>query len=119
MSFNNIEHIEGFDALPLTHLNLRGNKIISLNGLQNLPNLIGLDISDNQVTELNFLRNLTTLMQLNAANNLIGSHITKELSDKSDQDIIDELLACLGSLNFLRQLNLSGNPLSVSLETYR
>ena len=70
LSGNQITEITGLDALTTLHeLKLGNNKITEIKGLDALTNLEALDLSDNQITEIKGLDALTNLHELNLVNN--------------------------------------------------
>ncbi|KAM9823970.1 LOW QUALITY PROTEIN: leucine-rich repeat and guanylate kinase domain-containing protein [Neosynchiropus ocellatus] len=68
---NMITSISSLDTLPLKHLNLRGNQLETMDGLENLTKLRILDLSHNRITSLIGFRNLQLLGVINVENNLI------------------------------------------------
>jgi hypothetical protein len=59
-----LHHISGLDNLPLRELNLSGNDIYTLHGLEKLPTLSVLDVSKNHITCLAPLRHCINLSYL-------------------------------------------------------
>ena len=74
LSFNLIENIENLDNLgqSLQKLNLKGNKIKKLNGLDNLTSLIELNLSKNIIKRLKGLQGLVNLRFLYLSSNKIS-----------------------------------------------
>ena len=72
LSFNNIEIVEGLDWLPLQKLNMMGNKIRNITGLENLNLLLDLNLSRNFITKLKGLQRLTNLRYLYISSNNIS-----------------------------------------------
>ncbi|XP_061768228.1 leucine-rich repeat and guanylate kinase domain-containing protein [Nerophis ophidion] len=95
LAYNNISSISSLDAVPLTHLNLRGNQLKGTEGLENLKNLQVLDLAKNHITNLSGLQNLHMLGFINLDEN--------EISEIEECKHIHDLL-------LLRELNLLGNP---------
>ncbi|KAM8740600.1 leucine-rich repeat and guanylate kinase domain-containing protein isoform 3-T3 [Acanthopagrus schlegelii] len=95
LEHNKISGISGLDGLPLTHLCLRGNQLVKIEGLENLKSLQVVDLSLNSIRSLSGLQNLHLLGSINLENNLIS-----------------EIQECkhIHDLFLLRDLNLQGNP---------
>ncbi|KAJ3031200.1 hypothetical protein HDV00_008483 [Rhizophlyctis rosea] len=98
MRNNSITQIEGLDGLPIKFLDLRYNHIRTLTGLQNLIDITDLLLSHNAITSLEPLQhqNHPNLHTLDLSYN--------SLSDSTEIEL-------LKSIPFLRNLNLSSNPL--------
>ena len=95
LSYNMIKEIEGLEGLLITELNLEGNKIVSLRGLTNCPRLSVLNIARNNIVSLAPLTTCLQLHNLNVSGNQI--HLIRQVE-------------FLSQLNWLKKLNLSGNP---------
>ena len=74
LAYNLIENIENLDELgpSLQKLNLMGNQIKRLNGLQSLTSLIELNLSKNKINKLKGLQGLTNLRYLYLSSNKIS-----------------------------------------------
>ena len=57
LSNNDIRSAEGLENLPITSLNLEGNKMENLDGCSNLSKLIKLNVSKNRLSSLNLFNN--------------------------------------------------------------
>ncbi|XP_055081662.1 leucine-rich repeat and guanylate kinase domain-containing protein [Periophthalmus magnuspinnatus] len=92
---NKISRISSVDKAPLIQLNLSGNKLTRIEGLENQLNLQVLDLSHNQISSLNGLQNIHVLCLLNLQKNMIS-----------------EIQECkhIRNLLLLRDLNLLENP---------
>uniref|UniRef100_A0A3B4AH53 Guanylate kinase-like domain-containing protein n=1 Tax=Periophthalmus magnuspinnatus TaxID=409849 RepID=A0A3B4AH53_9GOBI len=92
---NKISRISSVDKAPLIQLNLSGNKLTRIEGLENQLNLQVLDLSHNQISSLNGLQNIHMLCLLNLQKNMIS-----------------EIQECkhIRNLLLLRDLNLLENP---------
>ncbi|XP_030295321.1 leucine-rich repeat and guanylate kinase domain-containing protein isoform X2 [Sparus aurata] len=95
LEHNKISGISGLDGLPLTHLCLRGNQLVKIEGLENLKSLQVVDLSLNSIKSLSGLQNLHLLGSINLEKNLIS-----------------EIQECkhIHDLFLLRDLNLQANP---------
>lgn len=71
LSFNKIAKIEGLDGLNVQELNLEGNLIADLSGLDKLPRLSSLNVSKNEIMSLSPLVDCTQLRILKACDNRI------------------------------------------------
>jgi len=122
-SYNNLERVDSsFEFTPYVQfLNLSHNKIVQIPALVYLPNLKILNLSYNQLTNMpklnvesyrrlqvliindNFIEDISGLVRLDALLEL----------DISGNCLLDHaLLLPLCTLNALRYLNMSGNPLA-------
>jgi Leucine-rich repeat (LRR) protein len=122
-SYNNLERIDNsFEFAPyIQHLNLSHNKIFQISALVWLPNLKNLNLSYNQLTSIPKL-NVESLKRLQVLT--INANLIEDLSgiirldallelDLADNCLLDhQILLPLCTLNSLRYLNLSGNPLA-------
>ena len=74
LAYNLIENIENLDELgpSLQKLNLMGNQIKRLNGLDSLTSLIELNLSKNKITKLKGLQGLNNLRNLYLSSNKIS-----------------------------------------------
>lgn len=95
LSDNDINMIQGLDHLPLRELNLAGNNLLTLHGLDKLTELSYLDVSRNKITCLAPLRKCTNLTFLDAQHNQLN---------------IIRQVEFLQGLEWLRSLILLGNP---------
>ncbi|XP_061663318.1 leucine-rich repeat and guanylate kinase domain-containing protein isoform X2 [Syngnathoides biaculeatus] len=95
VAHNHVAGISSLDDVPLADLNLRGNRLKSTEGLENLSRLQSLDLSLNHISSLAGLDNLCMLGSINLEKNQIS-----------------EIEECkyIHSLLLLRDLNLLGNP---------
>ncbi|XP_051911427.1 leucine-rich repeat and guanylate kinase domain-containing protein isoform X2 [Hippocampus zosterae] len=95
VAHNRITSICSLDDVPLKDLNLRGNRLTSTEGLENLKRIQTLDLSVNRISSLAGLNNLHLLGSMNLERNQIS-----------------EIEECkhIQSLFLLRELNLLGNP---------
>jgi hypothetical protein len=71
LSYNNISKIQGLNSTSIRELNLSGNQINSLDGLQDLPNLTSLNVENNCVLSLFPLAECKNLTFINASGNKI------------------------------------------------
>lgn len=122
-SYNNLEVIDSsFEFTPyLQHLNLSHNKIYQISALVWCPNLKVLNLSFNQLTTIPKL-NVESHRRLQSL--IINDNLIEDISglvrldnllelDLSGNCMLDHsLLLPLCTLNALRYLNLSGNPLA-------
>lgn len=122
-SYNNLEIIDNsFEFTPyLQHLNLSHNKIYQISALVWCPNLKVLNLSFNQLTTIPKL-NVESYRRLQVL--IISDNLIEDISglvrldallelDLSGNCMLDHsLLLPLCTLNSLRYLNLSGNPLA-------
>lgn len=102
-SYNTIDtnqdgEIQLSEALEIRHLNLVGNNIASLSGINSFTNLTSLDCGSNQLTSLN-IDGLLNLTRLSCGENLLTSLDVSMLSNL-------RILGC--SFNNLTSLNLNG-----------
>lgn len=94
MSDNSIDNIEGLDFLPIQELNISKNRLVSLNGLKDLPNLSVLNASNNFVSSLSPLAECMSLTRIDLQNNQLETiRQTEHLQD----------------LPWLQSLQMSGN----------
>ena len=93
VSDNLLEDIPPINALHLTHLNVRGNRLKQLPGRLASYNLHVLDISNNQLTSIEPVGRLRLIFALCAANNSL-----QELPE-------------LRKLKYLHEVTCEGNPL--------
>ena len=117
LSGNQISKLEGLDHLTsLTGLDLSGNQISKLEGLDHLTSLTWLDLSDNQIAKLEGLASLTSLTRLYLSDNQIAKlegldHLTSlTWLYLSDNQIAK--LEGLASLTSLTWLDLSDNQIA-------
>jgi len=104
LSNNDIRSAEGLETLPITSLNLEGNKMENLDGCSNLSKLITLNVSKNRLSTLNlFNTSNAPIQELNVANNNIS-----QMAD----------ILPLQKLRYLHKLDLRENPLC-KLDDYR
>ena len=97
LSHNNLTSISGLDGLSVRELNLRGNRIADLSGLENCPRLSSLNVSDNLLQSLSPLRACASLMWLDARDNSLA-HVRHA--------------SFLAGLQWLSTVLLMGNPCS-------
>lgn len=71
LSFNDLSSVGHFNGLQIQELNLRGNSICDLNGIEELPRLRSLDIRSNQVSDLTPLSKCVELSYLDIGDNKI------------------------------------------------
>ena len=95
LSYNKICNIECLEGLLIIELNLEGNEITSLQGLDQNPRLSVLNVAKNRISSLAPLSSCTQLHNLKVGDNLISKIRQVEF---------------LEGLRWLRHLNLSGNP---------
>lgn len=119
LSGNRLTALEGLEHLPrLRRLTLSGNQLSTVEGLEHLGQLVELDLSGNDLSELPpALEQLTQLssldLSLNHLTNLdprIGQLVRLQNLQLSG-NLLDSLPVGLASLTQLRTLNLSGNRL--------
>ncbi len=128
---NNISRIEGLEKLTaLRELNLSSNAITQVEGLQTLSNLTSLNLASNRLSgALGSLAGITSLTHLNLAyNGLTSLAGLADLQGPNSklrilnvkQNLISSLqqLAVLAGCMGLRELHVSGNPIS-QLPNYR
>lgn len=122
-SYNGLERVDSsFEFTPyLQHLNLSHNKIFQISALVWCPNLKVLNLSFNQLTSVPKL-NVESYRRLQVL--IINDNLIEDISglvrldallelDMSGNCMMDHaLLLPLCTLNALRYLNLSGNPLA-------
>jgi Leucine-rich repeat (LRR) protein len=94
LSYNRVKKIEGLDGLLISELNLEGNRLVTISGLEKLSRLSALNISNNQIRSLGPLRKCEKLHNLNAQNNKISKIRQVEF---------------LSDLQWLQHLQLTGN----------
>ena len=69
---NKITSLTGLENLPqLRHLNLNNNRITSITGFKKPPQLVYLNLSFNRITNIDSIKKFTSLRQLTLANNLV------------------------------------------------
>jgi len=71
LSYNNISKIQGLNSASIRELNLSGNQITDLNGLQDLPNLTSLNVENNCIMSLFPIAQCKNLTYINASGNKI------------------------------------------------
>lgn len=98
-SGNNLKKIPLLKAPQITYLDLSGNKIDDITGLDQMPTLKNILLSDNRITKVGDLSNFTKLTTLDLSNNKITSW---------DAGIKNETL---------RYLKLSGNKIENEIDT--
>ena len=104
LSHNEIRSAEGLDHLPLFDLNLANNKMETILGCSNLPNLVELNLSSNNIKNIDlFNQSESPIQRLNLAGNSLEK--------------IGDILP-LQKLKFLHSLDLRGNPLC-QVDDYR
>lgn len=122
-SYNGLETVDSsFEFTPyLQHLNLSHNKIFQINALVWCPNLKVLNLSFNQLTSMPKL-NVESYRRLQVL--IVNDNLIEDVSglvrldallelDLSGNCMMDHsLILPLCTLNALRYLNLSGNPLA-------
>ncbi len=110
----------------LTHLNLSGNKLRGLSGINYFSNLLNLNVSKNSLTDLQGLSSLKKLLTLNASENQLGFvesyqdanrnkkyDLGEPFNDVSGNGIRDsDPLSEIHSLSSLTYLQLNGNLIS-------
>ena len=95
LSYNRINRIEGLDGLLITELNMAGNNLVDVSGLQGLSRLSVLNIANNHIRSLGPLNECTQLHNVNAKDNDIG---------------IIRQVEFLCELPWMHYLELTGNP---------
>jgi len=120
LSSNNIETVSGLNSevlINLTTLELRGNKLVTLDGITELRSLKNLYLAANKINNLNGIGNLENLQKLHIRDNKIsdltgftaknkklnyinfrGNEITS-LDEVSKLDVLLQLKACILSDN--------------------
>ncbi|AFA47269.1 leucine-rich repeat domain-containing protein [Acetobacterium woodii] len=98
-SGNNLEKIPLLKVPQITYLDLSGNKIDDITGLDQMPTLKNILLSDNRITKVGDLSNFTKLTTLDLSNNKITSW---DAGIKNDT---------------LRYLKLSGNQIEKEIDT--
>ena len=73
LSFNNLSTILPLAGLQIQELNLKGNEISDLSGLEELPRLRSLDICCNKVVDLTPLSKCVELSYLDIAENSVAN----------------------------------------------
>lgn len=110
----------------LTHLNLSGNKLRGLSGINYFSNLLNLNVSKNSLIDLQGLSSLKKLLTLNASENQLGFvesyqdanrnkkyDLGEPFNDVSGNGIRDsDPLSEIHSLTSLTYLQLNGNLIS-------
>ncbi len=116
--FGNETPLTSLVALPtmvartVKTLDVSGNEVTDLTGIEQFPTLVSLDASSNDITDLEPLRTLSALRSLNLSNNLISDIsglagcIGLETLDVSGNDITD--LGPLAHCQRLHSLHLAG-----------
>jgi internalin A len=116
LSGNRIQEIKGLENLvQLTHLYLDSNEITEIQGLEKLINLTGLSLSQNQISQIKGLGNLKKLTDLSLSENEV-----KEMEGLSKLVNLTHLnlegnkitdIKNLDNLRFLSFLDLSANQI--------
>lgn len=108
------------DLAGLNELEARGRGIVSLKGIEQLPNLTRLDLADNRIEDLAPLASLTKLKFLDLDNNRVRD--LSALAGLSQLEVVvlghnqvQDIAPLLG-LGQLKSAELSGNPLSGGVE---
>lgn len=123
LSDNQISEISGLsNCTRLKNLSLAKNNISRITGLQNLP-LRQLDLAKNNLKKIENLENATVLQYINLANNSIRSlkglqehRILEELNLEGNEVLDIAEVRYIRSLQFLRILNFSQNPIQETLD---
>jgi internalin A len=101
--------------IQLTELNLSGNQLADIKGLEQLTQLTELNLGKNQLTKIKDLKHLTHLTKLDLSDNQLADiKGLEQLTQLTQLDLSDNRLADikgLEQLNKLVELNLSGNQL--------
>ena len=100
LSYNRINRIEGLDGLLILELNLAGNHLVDVSGLQGLSRLSVLNIANNHIRSLGPLNECTQLHNVDAKDNDIGTIRQVEF---------------LSELQWMHHLELTGNPCCAKL----
>ena len=79
LSYNNIQVIEGLDNLNINELNLEGNNIKSLTGLESLNRLTVLNVAKNNISNIAPLLTCTRLESLDIRHNNVATIRQTEL----------------------------------------
>ena len=113
---NQLRKLEGLERLTsLTKLILWHNQINKLEGLDRLTSLTWLNLSDNLISKLEGLDSLTSLTRLNLRRNQISKlEGLDSLTSLTELDLSDNLISKLeglDSLTSLTELDLSGNQI--------
>ena len=69
LSYNQLTYITGLDSLPLREINLAGNLLRTLHGLENIPTLSVLCVAENHISCLAPLKYATNLSYLDVQKN--------------------------------------------------
>ena len=97
----------------LLYLNLSGNRLVDIAGLNGLINLIKLDISANKLSKRIYMNNMPKLQNLNLSNNaFVEMDTLGELPQLEELDISDNYLSDLAFLEQyprLKEIDLSYN----------
>jgi hypothetical protein len=105
LSSNQLEDLDTLSDMPsLERLSLRANRLRVLTGLEGLPRLTTLDLSHNELEDVVRLYELSSLKALDLSGNALN-----------DLDEMRDICMCL---NQLKDLRLTGNPLS-EVRNYR
>ena len=106
LSGENIDTLNGLEyALNLVDLNISNNNISDISTLSKLTKLEKLNVSDNNISNISPISNLTNLIELDLSNVVRLSEIDS-LESKSNK-IKD--ISCISNLKNLTKLNISNN----------
>lgn len=96
LSFNYIEFINNLDNLNINRLNLCGNKLKDLSGLEKLNKLTHLYLSRNNISKLKGLRNLVNLRVLNLSSNKVSR--TKQIGYVLEIPYLTDINLCFNDV---------------------
>lgn len=106
VSGENIESLSGIEyAINLVDLNVSNNNISDISFLSKLTKLEKLNASDNNISDISYISNLVNLVNLDLSNTVRLSGINS-LEDKSNKI---EDISCISNLKKITKLNLSNN----------
>ncbi|MBK4994362.1 hypothetical protein IAE39_002536 [Pseudomonas sp. S37] len=120
LSGNRLAALDGLEHLPrLRRLNLGGNQLSAVGGLEHLSQLVELDLSGNDLSEVPAaLEQLTQLSRLDLSFNQLTrldervAQLVRLENLQLSGNLLDNLPGSLTGLAQLRTLNLSGNRLA-------